>query len=115
MAGSRLPAVFLVAALGVGPVIGLLGPVCSSCCPTREEGAPTISAMGCCGDGCAERLAAGEERPILTSARPSPLKAPALTVMLAVAIDHPSFFETVPSRPPWLPAFARPGTSPLRL
>ena len=38
VAGWRASAVFLVAAMGVGPAIGLAGPACVSCCPA--EGSP---------------------------------------------------------------------------
>jgi hypothetical protein len=115
MAGLRAPAVLLVVALGVAPVIGFSGPVCVSCCPTAPAAAPRISALACCGDECTERLAAGEDRPALTSARPFAVKSPALTTVVVEVVDRPSLFDAAHPRRLWLPASARPGTVPLRL
>ncbi len=102
--------------LGLGLFIGLAGPTCVSCCPTPEGKGPALSSLGCCGEGCAERLASGQDRPCLTSARVAAAKSPVVAVSVAAApVLLFSESEVFLRRPLWLPASARPGTRPLRL
>ena len=115
MARFRVPTLLLVAVIGSGPMLALATPDCSSCCPMTEERVPTLSALSCCGDGCAEQLAAGKDDALLTSAAPAVLKSPALTTIVVSPRHLSLFFDAAPLRFLWLPASARPGMVPLRL
>jgi len=103
----------------MGAGLALLGnspPTCVSCCPAASGDGPTISSLACCGEGCAQRLAVGEERPCVTSARSAAASSPVLPVTIArLPAASPACFEPSPRHSLWLPASARSGTSPLRL
>src|SRR6202022_4499903 len=83
---------------------------CSACCPASDDRGPALSSLACCGEGCAERLAAGQERPCVTSARAASAKSPVLPVAI-VALHAGSQISLEPSvqQPLWLPASARSG------
>src|SRR5262249_24390151 len=115
MARLRAPSVLLLPIIAAGPAPGLARADCASCCSAMEERAPRLSALACCGDGCAEQLAAGKDNPVLTSTAPAVLKSPALTTIVASLLPVCACFDRVSSRILWLPASAPPGTVPLRL
>jgi hypothetical protein len=111
----RLGAWLLATAAGLA-VVGRSASTCVSCCPEPFGGGPAISSLACCGEGCGQRLAAGQERPCVTSGRSAVAKSPVLPVaIVALSATSPVCLELLPRRSLWLPASARSGTSPLRL
>ena len=89
---------------------------CASCCPSPSDGGPTISSLACCGEDCGQRLAAGQERPCVTSARSGAAKSPVLSVtIVSLTPASPAYFESSLRQSLWLPASPRSGTRPLRL
>jgi hypothetical protein len=116
VAAMRSKSALLVGVMVLSFIGGPGAPQCSGCCPTPDGAGPALSSLACCGEGCAERLAAGQERPCLTSARAAAAKSPVLPV--AIAVLHAGsqiFIEPSVQQPLWLPASARSGTNPLRL
>ncbi|HTD51453.1 MAG TPA: hypothetical protein VK780_00385 [Thermoanaerobaculia bacterium] len=111
----RLGAWLLATAAGLA-VVGRSASTCVSCCPEPSGGGPAISSLACCGEGCGQRLAAGQERPCMTSSRSDAGKSPVLPVtIVAVRAMSPMFFEPSPRHSLWPPASPRSGTRPLRL
>ena len=91
-------------------------PSCVSCCPAPSDGSPTISSLACCGEDCGQRLAAGQERPCMTSARSDAAKSPVLSVtIVSLTPASAAYFESSLRQSLWLPASPRSGTRPLRL
>jgi hypothetical protein len=110
-----------ISAVLVGAIVlfltgGLGVQTCSSCCPALDDRGPALSSLACCGEGCAERLAAGQERPCLTSARSDAAKSPVLPVtIVSLRSASAAYFESSLRQSLWLPASPRSGTRPLRL
>ena len=89
---------------------------CVSCCPAPSGDGPTISSLACCGEDCGQRLAAGQERPCVTSVRSDAAKSPVLSVtIVSLTPARPAYFESSLRQSLWLPASPRSGTRPLRL
>src|SRR6266571_4954323 len=89
---------------------------CVSCCPAPSGDGPTISSLACCGEDCGQRLAAGQERPCVTSVRSDAAKSPVLSVtIVSLTPASAAYFESSLSQSLWLPASPRSGTRPLRL
>jgi len=53
----------VVGAIAVSLMSGFATSECFSCCPGQENYRLAISSPACCGEGCGDRLAAGQERP----------------------------------------------------
>jgi hypothetical protein len=110
----RAPALFLLVSFGLCLAIGPNASACESCCPAPSKVA-SFSSASCCGEECGQRLASGQDRPCVTSARtvakcyglPALAQRPAAA--LHATLDTPHAFLL------WLPSSARSGTSPLRL
>jgi len=115
MLGLRTPAVVLVAAFAVAPALGPGGPICADCCPTPDTRPTTISSLGCCGEGCPARLAAAQDRTCVVSHRSAEVTWDALLLTTPSVGSSLARTESQPATPFWLPASARPGTTPLRL
>jgi hypothetical protein len=112
----RAPGAWLLAVAAGLALFGKGAPTCVSCCPSPSDGSPTISSLACCGEGCGQRLAAGQERPCVTSAQVAAAKSPVLSVaILPFTPASPAYFEPSLRQSLWLPASARSGTRPLRL
>jgi len=110
-----LGAWLLAAAAGLA-LFAKSAPACVSCCPAPSGGGPTISSLACCGEDCGQRLAAGQERPCVTSARSDAAKSPVLPVtMVSLTPASAAYFESSLRQSLWLPASPRSGTRPLRL
>src|SRR5215471_2906003 len=115
MLALRAPAFVLVAAFAIAPVLGPAGPICAECCPAPDARPTTIASLGCCGDGCPARLAAAQDRSCLVSHRPANVAWDALSLTAPAVGSSLSKTEPLPAAFFWLPACARPGTTPLRL
>jgi len=110
-----LGAWLLAAAAGLA-LLPKTGSACVSCCPAPSDGGPTISSLACCGEDCGQRLAAGQERPCVTSARSDAAKSPILPVtIVSLTPASAAYFESPLRQSLWLPASPRSGTRPLRL
>jgi hypothetical protein len=109
-------AFLVVAALGLTSVAAPGLPECASCCPARETNGAAFSSLACCDEGCAERLATGQERPCVTSSASPAAKSSILPVTIAPLADaSPAGFEFLTQQALWRTVGARDGTLPLRL
>jgi hypothetical protein len=115
MLASRALAMVLAAAFAAAPVLGPAGPICADCCPAPDTRPTTISALGCCGEGCPARLAAAQDRACLVSHRPADVAWDALSLTIPSLGSAVSKTRSQSAAFFWLPACARPGTTPLRL
>lgn len=57
----------LVGAAALRLVSGPAAPTCVSCCPASSGPETTISSLGCCDQGCGEKIARGYNQPCLAS------------------------------------------------
>jgi len=63
----RLRVWVLVGAAALRLVAGPATVACMSCCPTTAGGETTLSSVGCCDEGCGDKIVRAETRPCLAS------------------------------------------------
>jgi hypothetical protein len=107
-------ALLLVTFFGLSMALGPQASKCVSCCPTPRDDVPALSNLACCGEGCGEKLASGQESPCLTSGGTALARSQAMLVIPtpATSLDAGSFDPVHATF--WLPARARPGSVPRR-
>lgn len=89
---------------------------CSSCCPPSTGDGPAFASANCCGEECGDRLQNGEQRPCVNAARADAAKSQALPASInARTTVHLGVCELSDDSVALFPAFAPPGTRPLRL
>lgn len=63
----RLRAWILVGAGALRLIAGPATVVCLSCCPTSAVREATLTSLGCCDEGCGDKILRSETRPCLAS------------------------------------------------
>ena len=107
-------ALLLLTFFGWSLALGSPASKCVSCCPTPRDDGPVLSTLACCGEGCGEKVASGQESPCLTSGGTALARSQAMLVIPtpATSLDAGSFDLVHATF--WLPARARPGSVPRR-
>src|SRR5512132_3264558 len=109
-------AFLLATALGLTAAAAPASPACAVCCPVSDSQTAVLSSPECCGEGCTEKLAAGQESACVASNNAAAGKSQVLPVAGVDPIcSQIAQLELQQGRSLWLPAAARPGTLPLRL